>query len=100
MLAVAHHKKAQTTAAATAALPYLQKLKSCSDKLRLRQLCCLYTLIAASAAAVTVNPTHAEHAPWSCSRWPTYVSGAQKPHIILLWQFGEDGNVYPEYTSS
>jgi hypothetical protein len=33
----------------------------------LRQLCCLYTLMAASAAAVTVKPTHAEHTPWSCS---------------------------------
>jgi hypothetical protein len=38
---------------------HLQKLRSCSDKVNWFQLCCLYTLMAASAAAVSANPTHA-----------------------------------------
>jgi hypothetical protein len=41
---------------------YLQKLRSCSDRLRLFQFYCAYTLTAASAAAVTLNPTHEEFA--------------------------------------
>lgn len=43
----------------------VQKLRACSDRLSLFQFCCLNTLTAASAAAVTAKPTHEEHVPWS-----------------------------------
>lgn len=42
---------------------HLQKRMSASDRPSLSQLCCLYTLTATSAAAVTADPTHAAQLP-------------------------------------
>lgn len=59
-----------TSCVANTGITHMQKLIACSDKLNPLQVCCLYTLIAASAAAVTAKPTHEENMPWSCNHVP------------------------------